>query len=63
MEPICWAGLVGIVAIAAAIGGLLKGSCKNSVSSCGCGSKQETPVAKDPNVDEKKEKAIDDLIK
>jgi hypothetical protein len=78
MEPICWAGLVGVIAIAAAIGGLLKGSCKHS--SCDCDTKKESgvvnesPVAKDSTsvkestspvtgIDAKKEKAINDLIK
>ena len=75
MEPICWLGLVGIAAAGAAIFGLLtKGSsCKGPDSSCGCGSKKEAPVANEtpvskessttvPGIDEKKEKAINDLI-
>ena len=72
MEPVCWAGIVGIVAIAAAIGGLFKGSCKSS-SSSGCGScnrssKKESSTLQEgaapgAGLDEKKERAIDDLIK
>ena len=73
MEPVCWAGIVGIVAIAAIIGGYFKGSCKNSGSSeggssCGCQSKKEELQAKQSSapaagIDDKKEKAINDLIK
>ena len=59
MEPICWAGIVGVIAIAAAIGSMLKGPCKT---------KKETPPTVDNSpvasgVDENKEKAINDLIK
>ena len=66
MEPVCWAGIVGIIAIGAVIGGFFKGSCKNS--SCGCGAKEDSTKVKESSasgtgVDEKKEKAINDLIK
>jgi len=69
MEPICWAGIVGVVAIAAVIGSFFKGSCKNSNgSSCGCGSKAQPTQSKEKGslasgIDDKKEKAINDLIK
>lgn len=68
MEPICWAGLVGVIAITAAVVSMLKGS-------CGCESKKEAPAVKEPTtqakqssapvtgIDDKKEKAINDLIK
>ena len=79
MEPICWAGLVGVIAITAAVVGLFKGTCQNANSSgcgttCDCDSKKSSTVVKDstqvkennvsaPGVDESKEKAINDLLK
>ena len=63
MEPVCWVGIVGIVAIAAAVGSMFKKSCN-----CGAhhGSSQEEVVKADASgsvVDAKKEKEIDDLVK
>lgn len=62
MEPVCWAGIAGVIAIAVAVGSLFKGSCKHSESSCGCHTQKKEDVPGSP-VDAKKEKAIDDLTK
>ena len=77
MEPICWLGIAGAIAIGAAICGMLKGSCKGGNSSCGCETKEESAVNKESSpvkesttpvsgpvsgIDDKKEKAINDLI-
>ncbi len=69
MEPICWLGIAGIVGITAALCGMFSKSCKGSGSSCGCESKKdiEQPTPKSSStgtgIDDKKEKAINDLIK
>lgn len=73
MEPVCWLGIAGVVGIAVALCGMFSKSCKGSDSSCGCGTKTDVPQAKDSaaskvsnvssGIDEKKEKAINDLIK
>jgi len=79
MEPICWLGIAGAIAIGAAICSMFKGPCKHSSCNCDDTKKEikevnESPVVKDSTqvkestapstgIDEKKEKAINDLIK
>jgi len=68
MEPICWLGLAGIAGITAALCGIFSKSCKNSGSTCDCASKKDTAQGKESSapvsgIDDKKEKAINDLIK
>jgi len=65
MEPVCWLGIAGVVGIAAALCGIFSKSCKGS---CDCNTKNEQPQAQQSGkpaagIDEKKEKAINDLIK
>ena len=68
MEPICWLGLAGIAGITAALCGIFSKSCKGSGSTCGCGTKKDTTQASESSapvsgIDDKKETAINDLIK
>ena len=68
MEPICWTGIVGIVAIGAVICSFFKDPCKNHSSSCGCDSKKDSTQSKETSIsvlgiDDKKEKEINDLTK
>ena len=64
MESICLVGLVGIVAVAAAVGAIISGLKKSSNSSC-CNHSHPGPSqgCSDAGIDDKKEKQINDLTK